>query len=128
MGLTKKNTEAENVVVYEMKKEGFDGMVFTKNLRFSFERLLEMRKAPKQIRYHHYFRWAIKLRNNGIGKFEDDQLPAYAFPVNVLKYMKSMLPSRFDEKEETFKHAHPVTIKEFCEVLAIPPLKDKEKE
>ena len=56
MGLTKRNSEAENIIIEEMEREGFDGVVFVKNLRFSFERLLEMRKAPRQIRYHHYFR------------------------------------------------------------------------
>ena len=122
-GLTKKNTDDENIFIYEMKKAGYDGAIFAKEMRESFEKLLTMKKTPKEIRYHHYFRWALKLRNKGIGKFEGKQLPQYHYPESILNYVKSMLPSRYDDaadKDETFDHAFSVNMEQFCQVMGVP--------
>ena len=120
-GLTKKNTDDENIFIYEMKKAGFEGALFAKEIRESFEKLLAMKKTPKEIRYHHYFRWALKLRNKGIGKFEGQQLPQYHYPESILNFVKSMLPQRYDEndKDGTFDHAFTVNMEQFCVVMGV---------
>ena len=98
---------------------GFNGLPFCDDLEAACRNRQRRGKTNRKNRYDAYMKWAVFLYKANVGEGRIDS-PKYAFPPSVLKYIRDIVPG--DIKGEILDDAFPVTMKQFCKALQIPPM------
>ena len=97
----------------------YDGEPFCANLEQISESRRKRGKPPRKNRYDSYCSWAVCFLKKEVG-VEGDNNPSYAFPEEVLGYIRDIVPG--DVKGEIRDDAYKLTLAQFCESLDIPNL------